>query len=41
MKVQLETDELLELEIDGTCLFNVCGSRNEEGTMVIKVVNKR
>ncbi len=36
IKVNLETDEKLELVIDDTCEFEVWGERNEEGTMVIK-----
>jgi len=37
MKIQLETDEVLELEIDDACGFKVFGYRNNEGTMKIKV----
>ncbi len=36
MKINLETDEVVKLVIDGTCEFKVWGERNEEGTMVIK-----
>ena len=36
MEINLETDEKVELVIDGTCEFQVWGERNEEGTMVIK-----
>jgi len=36
MKINLETDEKIELIIDDACEFNVWGERNEEGTMVIK-----
>ena len=36
MKIDLETDEVVELVVDGTCEFKVWGERNEEGTMVIK-----
>ncbi len=36
MKVSLETDEILEVEVDDNCLFEVWGYRNEEGTMKIK-----
>jgi len=32
MKINLETDEEVELVIDGTCEFE----RNGEGTMIIK-----
>ncbi len=35
MKIDLETDEILELVIDGTCEFSICGERNEEETMVL------
>jgi len=40
MKINLETDEKVELEIDGACLFEVWGERNEEGTMIIKWIDK-
>ena len=36
MEIDLETDEVVELVIDGVCEFKVWGERNEEGTMVIK-----
>ncbi len=36
MKINLETDEKVELVIDDACEFEVWGERNEEGTMVIK-----
>ncbi len=36
MKIDLNTDEVLEIVVDGTCGFEVYGERNEEGTMIIK-----
>ncbi len=36
MEINLETDEILKVVIDGTCEFEVWGERNEEGTMIIK-----
>ncbi len=41
MKIDLETDEKVELVIDGVCEFEVWGERNEEGTMVIKWKKKK
>ena len=40
MKINLRTEEKVELVIDGTCEFEVCGKRNEEGTMVIEYERK-
>ena len=40
IKVNLETDEKLELVIDDTCEFEVWGERNEEGTMIIKTAQE-
>jgi len=36
MKIDLETDEVLELVIDGVCEFKVWGERNKEGTMILE-----
>ena len=36
MEINLETDEKLDLIVDGSCEFEVWGERNGEGTMVIK-----
>lgn len=37
MKINLETDEVLEIIVDGICEFQVKGYRKEEGTMVLEV----
>lgn len=36
MEINLETDEILKIVVDGTCEFEVMGYRNEEGTMVLE-----
>ena len=36
MEINLETDETIELMVNGSCNFRVWGERNEEGTMIIK-----
>ena len=41
MKIDLETDEEIELIIDGTCEYKVWGERNEEGTLIIKWRRKK
>ena len=40
MKIELDTDEKVEIVVDGTCEYLVWGERNEEGTMVIKFNQK-
>lgn len=35
MEIRLETDEMLKIIVDGACEFNICGERNEEGTMIL------
>ena len=41
MEINLETEESIELTIDGTCEFKVWGERNEEGTMIMKYEKKQ
>jgi len=38
MKIHLEEDEVADVVVDGTCEFKICGSRNEEGTMKLEVL---
>ena len=37
MEIHLETDETLDVFVDGTCKFQIQGYRNEEGTMILGV----
>lgn len=40
MEINLETNEILKVVVDGTCEFNICGERNNEGTMILNTSAK-
>ena len=37
MEIRLETEEVLDVTVDGTCDFQIYGYRNEEGTMKLGI----
>lgn len=41
MKINLEKDEKVEIEVDDSVIFEVWGERNNEGTLILKHEVKR